>query len=211
MRLRRLSKFVILFLLFGLVSFASAEEYDGVWFLGFNFNKSFCADLNFRQAVASTISIKNPPVSIVPSGMVGYENNAQITTPNVQGKSKFQIPKRVVLLHTDGVKTVEIAKQIKKDLSKIGIKVKFEQIDYAIDGMWEEALASGKYHLFLMGYKADDGDLLTPLFSKKGEANFCNFKSSRFEKLLKQKKYKEANRFLVKNQVIVPLFYITKL
>jgi len=209
--------FVSLLLLLFSIS-AQASEYDGIWFLGFNFNKSFCADQNFREAVAGALSIEKiskeimganlVPDSIVPPGMDGYFPNSKLKIK----KSKLKkVPKKVVLLHTDGVKTKKVAEQIKKDLKKIGINLTLKQVDYAIDGAWEKALESGHYHLFLMGYKAKDDNLLGPLFSSKGEANFLNYKSSKIDRLIKQKKYKEANKILYDNKAAIVLMYITKL
>lgn len=210
--------FVICHLTFVIYSSALAQEYDGIWFLGFNFNKAACADINFRRAAAASISIDKiatdimsaevAPGSIVPPGMAGYLPNVKCQISNVKLGTT---PKKVVLLHTDGVKTIEIAKQIKEDLKKIGIVLTLKQVDYAKEGAWEKALAKGDYHLFLMGYKAEGEDLLGPLFSSKGEANFCNYKSARLDALIKQKKYKEANKILFDNTAAVVLMYIPKL
>jgi len=221
-----LKRLVLVFVLvLSLCPLAFAKDYDGIWFLGFNFNKSFCSDINFRRAVSHAVPLnfittkimskEVIPGSIVPPGMPGYDGNLKPQTSNFKLAKrllkKVKVPKKVVLLHSNGVKTIKVAQKIRKDLADIGIIIALKEIDYANQDKWEKALASGQYHLFLMGDKAKDGDLLSRLFSSSGEANFCNFRSKKFENLLKEKKYIEANNFLYKNTVIIPLFYITKL
>jgi ABC-type transport system substrate-binding protein len=142
----------------------------------------------------------------------------------------------LVLLHTDGIKTVAIAEQIQKDLKAAGVKVSLKQVPYSDQEKWQEELVSGQHHLFLMGYKADflispeakmnadSYDLIRPLFGYGGEANFTFFHNPRVDNLLNQiseldpsvrelreAKIKEISRIIKKAAPTVNLFYIPKL
>jgi len=137
---------------------------------------------------------------------------------------------RLILVHTNGEKTVKIAKQIAKNLSEIGIKVSLKEVPYEKDGLWEDTLAKGKYHMFLMGFKSNSGtqeilsdnkmatDLLKPLFTSNGEANFfyindkfLDSKLSEKNPSLSEKELKELNLYLQANPITVNLFYIKKI
>ena len=236
--------FVICHLSFVICSLAQAKEYDGLWFLGFNLKQDVPAKKEIREAVAKSISIEFMvtkiisdevvPGSIVPPGMDGYDK--QILPPEKDLKlaaaliKKSGIPqkklKNLVLLHTDGVKTIQIADLIKKDLWEVGIDIKLEKIAYAEQEKWAEALSSGKYDFFLMGYKSDPDkgtlDFLLNLFSSSGEANFTFYNNKMVDSLLSQisklkdkalitKKLKEINQIICQDQPVVGIFYITKL
>lgn len=245
--------FVICSLVICHCSVAVAKEYDGVWFLGFNLHKDVFADAAVRKAVGQAINRKYivqkiisdevVPLSVIPPNMAGYDDSlpAQKFDPK---KAKVLLGKRkikgLVLLHTDGVKTIAIAKRIKKDLADIGIDISLKEVPYADQEGWDRELASGRHHLFFMGYKAKDAydellgtvptkefdaeEILRPLFHSKGEANFTYFSNPRVDALLnelaginmalkaeREKKLKEINRIIYGEYPTINLFYITKL
>jgi ABC-type transport system substrate-binding protein len=144
------------------------------------------------------------------------------------------------LLHTDGVKTIEIAKRIKKELKNIGMDINLAQVSYKEHDIWVNSLASGKFDFYLMGYKADTHQLfatdeavnnkpeiyllLAPLFSSSGEANFTGYRNIKVDNLLSQveqtnpllneerePKLKTANKIIYKDLPVIVLFYIEKL
>jgi ABC-type transport system substrate-binding protein len=236
----------------------AVKDYDGIWFLGFNLKHQLFKSLKVRQAVAHAVnhqvivniaSEEVIPGSIIPPGMAGYDPELKPYKYNPKyakqliGQAGYDLSspklKNLVLLHTDGLKTVAIAKQLQKDLKKIGLKLALEQVSYADEEKWAVALAAGKYDFFLMGYKADveqlfsdsapsrevdTVDLLGPLFKPIGAANFTGYLNTRLSDLLDQAsgldvtlknertaKYREANRLLYKELPVVVLFYIEKL
>lgn len=245
-------------LVIGYSSFASAKEYDGIWFLGFNLNKTPFDNLKVRQAVAHAldkefiakqiVGEEIVPTSFIPPGMEGYADfkpyKLNIKYAKTLMKRAKYFPndprlKKITLLHTDGVKTIEIAKKIKDDLKQIGISVESFQVSYRDEEKWNRELAFKNHHLFLMGYKSeieklftkeatekvsDSYLLLEPLFHSKGAANFGNYQNSNVDMLLDQisvigptflkereLKLKEVNKNLYRDLPAIVLFYIEKL
>lgn len=235
-------------LLIATVSFAQVKEYDGIWFLGFNLQKPPFDNLKVRQAVAHGLN-QDFIASIIPPGMPGNDPNLRPYKYNLKfaktllKRAKYQLSdprlKGLTLLHTDGVKTIEIAKKIQKDLKQIGMQINLIQIGYRDQEKWNSELASKKHHLFLMGYKAESEQLFTeeasvkaadsyrllePLFKTDGEANFTGYSNSTVDMLLDQVsvigfefskerelKLKEINKNLYKELPVLALFYIEKL
>jgi len=150
---------------------ASTKEYDGIWLMGFNLKHAVNKNLKFRIAVARSIdkqfiattimSGESVPAGLVPPQMLGYDPELKPIPLNTkQAKLALKAAgystndkrlKNLTMLHTSGVKTIEIANQIQKDLRRIGIRLKLIQID-AFDGSkWSGELANGAYDFFLMG------------------------------------------------------------
>lgn len=162
---------------------AEARQYDGLWFLGFNLHKDIFNDVQTRRAVAQAIDRKFittrifseevVPNGVIPPGMSGYDP-AFRDVGYAPKKNKKLAGQTLVLLHTDGVKTVKAAQKIKKDLEAVGLKVKLQQAAYSNQDGWERELKSGRHHLFLMGYKNDAietvfiGDKVSRLFHAPG-------------------------------------------
>jgi ABC-type transport system substrate-binding protein len=244
----------------GFCSFASAKEYDGIWFLGLNQTRPLLKDFRVRKAIGLAIdrfyiageivSAEVVPASFVPPGMLGYDPDLKPDQHNLAAAKKLlhqagyspnnRNLKHLTLLHTDGLKTIAIAQQIQGNLLELGLQIDLVQISFFDQAKWNEALASQKYDLFLMGYKAnidalfsteeastpiiDSYDLLEPLFKTRGEANFTSYSSIKVDHLFSQlsglnpalkeerhKKLKEINRELYKDRPAVLLFYIEKL
>lgn len=151
--------------------------YDGLWFLGFNHHKDLFSDRNgiqVKKAIGLAINRKHiakkmvgepiTPDSMIPVTMSGYQSgslNLSYSAKDAKAlmrKAGYSMQdkriKNLALLHTDGVKTIEIAKKIKQDLAAIGMRVDLVQVSYRDEEKWQSALESGKMHLFLMGYKA---------------------------------------------------------
>ena len=246
---------------FGFYSFASAKEYDGIWFLGLNQNNVLLKNFRVRKAIGLAIdrfyiagdivSAEVVPASFVPPGMLGYDSDLKSDQHNLAAAKKLlhqagyspgnRHLKNLTLLHTDGLKTILIAQQIQGNLLELGLQIQLVQISFAEQAKWNEALASQKYDLFLMGYKADINelfsteeaasapiidsyDLLEPLFKTRGEANFTGYSNTKVDQMLAQlsginpalkeerhNKLKEINRELYKDRPAVLLFYIDKL
>ena len=261
MRLSRLAlpAFVICLLVIGHCSFAAAKEFDGIWFLGFNTKTVPFNQLAVRQAIAHTldrqaiisniVSGESVPASFIPPGLTGFDPDLQPYKPNLAYAKalmrKAGFPphkpalKKITLLHTDGVKTIEIAKQVQKDLKQLGLKIERRQIRYYDNTLWAEELNSGRHQLFLMGYKAepdqlftaeagakttDSARLLAPLFSSTGEANFTGYSQADVDLFLEQlmlidpslagertAKLQEVNRQLYRDLPALLLFYIEKI
>lgn len=173
--------------------FAEAKQYDGVWFLGFNHHKVLFGDENgkvVRQAVMiaidrekiarKIISDEAVPVGVIPPGMEGYDPTLSPYPHDYREAKKMMRSagyalydkrlKTVTLLHTDGIKTKEIVDEIKRDLINLGFDIQTTEIKYSAQAVWQKELASGKYHLYVMGYKAGNlgqifiGDKATQLF-----------------------------------------------
>jgi len=249
-----MNKFCALILVFAIIicfsSFAEAKEYDGLFFMGLNLHKDVFNNKNVRYAInyaidrkyiiKDIISEEVIPTGVIPPGMSGYEPTFEGFSYNPK-KAKKLLKKplniELVLLHTDGVKTIRIAEKIVKDLKALGIKVKTKQVDYSDQDKWENELKSGRHHLFLMGYKAgfvgasdeataevETYDLMAPLFTSDGSANFTYYDNQRVDNLLGQvaatdkavrglrdAKLSEVNRIIMKDAPTVNLFYIPKL
>ncbi|MEK7376654.1 MAG: ABC transporter substrate-binding protein [Candidatus Margulisiibacteriota bacterium] len=237
---------VLMTVLLSLHGTAFALDYDGLWFMGFNLNKDVFGDGNgrlVRQAAnyaidrqhicTAIIGDNNTPTTVLPKGMQGHDDSLK-GYPYNPAKAKALMKKagysmsdkrlkNIVLLHTDGDKTVEIVKSIKNYLVSIGIGLKLKQIDYEDQDSWDSALSGGKNHLFLMGYKAPDpydsatspspdaSGFLTDLFHSSGSANFFFLRDKKLDALIGQNMAKEVLLILQEDPVTVNLFYITKL
>jgi len=176
-------------------SFAQAKEYDGVWFLGYNLKTNLFGDENgkvVRQAV--TIAIDRDkiakkivgddtvPVDIIPPGMEGHDPTL-LAYPHDYAMAKKLMRsagyplsddrlKHITFLMTDGEKTKLIVDEIKRDLINIGFDITTTVVKYSDTKLWEKELTSGKYDMFVMGYKAGSvgeifiADKSTGLFHK---------------------------------------------
>ena len=173
-----------------LISAAQAKEYDGVWFLGLNLDKEIFKKVEVRRAfshaidrltiIQTIVSEEVVPKGVIPPGMAGYDASLEGYAYDVglakqlmkQAGVGMNDPrlKNMVLLHTDGVKTVAIAEQISRDLQKIGAKVILKQVSYSDQSRWYFELKSEKYDLFLMGYKG--GEIGTLLIGDKKSGLF---------------------------------------
>lgn len=305
-------KIIILVLLLFFVSLpaiaatneAIQKSYDGLWFMGFNFHKDIFegdSGKSVRKAVNMAINRKHIAISIIgdavvpngviPPGMDGYDPSLKGYPYDAKkakallrqsGYLKNNQPIKMSLLHTDGVKTREIANLIKKNLGTIGIKLSLKEVSYKDAGQWDDELESGVFHLFLIGYKTtspdtlfiggkmdkvfhvlgcertpdpdqqvffsrydeaiisgyrpctickpkrekapNSDDLITAMFSPRGEVNFGYYRNPRVDFLLEQlsvlspalnkereDKLKELNQILLDDAASVNLFYITRL
>lgn len=177
-----------------LASTASAKEYDGVWFLGLNLDKKIFKKVEVRRAFGQAInrqtivqkimSEEAVPNGVIPPGMAGYDASLESFSYDVSQAKRLMNQagvgmddprlKNMILLHTDGVKTLAIAEQISRDLQLIGAKVILKQVSYSDQSRWYSELKSEKYDLFLMGYKAGEigtlfiGDQKSGLFHAVG-------------------------------------------
>jgi len=234
---------------------AEEKTYDGIWFLGFNMKndvfigqkgkllrQAFNYAIDRRYICTNIVGDKNVPTGVIPPGMPGH--NSAITGysyyPDMARKLlKSAVSKQInnmVLIHTDGQKTVKVAQEIKKDLASVGIKVSLRQIIYEDDDSWERELSDGAAQLFLMGYKVppqpyEKNDpvsrsekFLRELFHSKGEANMFFLHNNELDALiettettqsneavLKERLLEKADRILFDNPVTVNLFYIEEL
>ena len=121
----------------------AGKRYDGVWFLGFNLNKDIFKGKSgrlLRQAFATSIDKKYitykvmgdsiVPTGIIPPGMSGYDEKLAGYPYDIPAAKKLlktagfspgdKRIKQFTLGHTDGKKTVEIAKVIENQLTAIG-------------------------------------------------------------------------------------------
>jgi len=247
---KRLSLAIFLtfyFLLLTLPAFAA--EYDGIWFLGFNLRQPPFDNLNVRQAVVCALTSAEADGSFIPPGMAGYDTTlppnkynlkyAALLLKRAGYKTSDQRLKHLTLLHTDGLRTIAIARQIRADLRALGLRLELVEVSYRDAARWEKELRSGKHQLFLMGYKAgaeqlftaeaagsgpESADLLEPLFKTGGAANFTGYSSPAVDMLLDQLsviapamtmerelKFREINKTLYRDRPAVVLFYIEKL
>lgn len=153
------------------------KQYDGLWFLGFNMNKDIFEDKNgmmvrqaFNMAIDRAWIVKNivkddvVPTGVIPAGMLGANTGLKGYEFNLsEAKTLMKLAgyptsdkrlKQLTLLHTDGEKTVETAKWVKRYLISLGVDVTLVEVKYSSTDSWTKELKSGKYHMFLMGYKA---------------------------------------------------------
>lgn len=200
-----MKKHMVLFLSLILILFSpviakeNIIECDGVWFLGFNLHKDlFDAENSQKTRAAVAYAIDKPaiqkimgtsiiPTGVVPPSMLGFDPQLDPFTLNIK-KSKNLLKeagynpndkrlKKLSLLHTDGKKTIEIAQLIKNNLAKIGLQINLKQISYKDQEAWQKELKNGRYHFFLMGYKAAPepnlliGDSRTKYFHAPGCSN----------------------------------------
>jgi len=139
----KLKIFVVSFLLI-VSAFAEAKDYDGLFFLGFNLHKDVFNDKNVRYAINYAIDRKYTakdivseevvPTGVIPPGMSGFDPTFEgFSYDPRKAKKLLKKPLNIslVLLHTDGIKTVKVAEKIVKDLAAVGIKVKPRQVDYS--------------------------------------------------------------------------------
>ena len=244
--MRKLLFLILVAIFLPLYSTAVALDYDGLWFMGFNLNKDVFGDSNgklVRQAINYAIDRKhicaaimkdnNTPTTVLPPGMEGRDDSLK-GYPYAPPKAKALLIKagysmsdkrlkNMVLLHTDGEKTVAIAKAIKNYLAAIGVSLKLKQMDYEDQEGWDNTLSGGKNHLFLMGYKATDpydsatgeardaSGFLTDLFHSSGSANFLFLRDNKIDSLIDDNMPKKVSQMLQEDPVTVNLFYITKL
>jgi len=252
----------LLFLLFISPSFAVTKSYDGIWFMGFNMNKDIFGDKNGklvrhafsaavnRQAVLKIMGEDIMPNGIIPSGMMGYDPQQKSFKYNVPAAKKLMRQagypvsdkrlKSLVLLHTDGDKTVVIANLIKLNLIALGVNVVLKEVPFKYQDMWADDLKSGKYHMFLLGYKtaswvqddlypiskADNNpyDIVSSIFSTKRYANFMNYSNPKVDSLLNfvqaydpaskeaiSGQFKQINSIVSADYPVLNLFYISKL
>lgn len=166
-------------------SFAYAKEYDGVWFLGFNLAKPIFGDANgkvVRQAVAIAIDRDKiakkivgddtVPVGFIPPGMEGYDPSLNAyphdyaVAKRLMKSAGYPLSdarlKHISFLITDGVKTKDISDEIKRDLINLGFDITTTTVKYGDFSTWQKELLSGKYDMFVMGYKAGNlGEIFT--------------------------------------------------
>lgn len=169
------------------------KAYDGIWFMGFNMHKDIFSNeegKKVRQAfnlaidrkwITNTIIGDNViPAGVIPPGMLGYDPDLKGYDFDLSSAKKLMLEagypvmdkrlKTLSMLHTDGNKTIEIAKWIKRYLIGLGVDLNLKEVNYANEDEWERELKSGKHHVFLMGYKASTfgsifiGDKSTKLF-----------------------------------------------
>lgn len=248
-------------ILLALISGAQATEYDGIWFLGFNLQAPPFSDIKAREAVAHCLdlpavslgimSAEAVPAGFIPPGLPGYDpqiapykNNidyARLLMKRAKYRPNDKRLQRLSLLHTDGVKTIEIARRIRDDLKALGMKVELTEVKYSDGARWEKELRSGRHQLFLMGYKSkveqlfsdqasgeapgpDSAALLEPLFKTGGPANFSGFSNPTVDMLFDQLsvlgpslsgereiKLRDINRALYRELPAIVLFYIEKI
>lgn len=168
------------------------EAYDGIWILGFNMHKDIFSDPQVRKAIGKAINRQEilkimgeeiVPNSFIPPSMTGYNPKSQDFIYDLTDaksrliKAGYSINdkrlKKLSLLHTDGDKTIQIAKLLKRNLIQLGINLDLVQVSYQKQNLWQQKLESGKYHMFLLGYKGTPltlllGDKSTKLFHKSG-------------------------------------------
>ncbi|MBN3033334.1 MAG: hypothetical protein JW873_04495 [Candidatus Saganbacteria bacterium] len=246
-------------MLFVIYSFASAKEYDGIWFLGFNLRQPPFERPLVRQAAAvcldaaaftAIMSEETVPAGFIPPGLAGHDpllapyRRDPAYAKTLMKRAGYSLAdqrlKKLTLLHTDGIKTIAIAKEIKRELAALGMKLALVEVSYRDAARWQKELKSGRHQLFLMGYKADanapfssaealgrrpdSAALLEPLFHSGGAANFSGYTNPEVDMLFDQLdvlspallgerelKLKAINGALYKELPGVVLFYIEKL
>lgn len=238
---------------------AASKDYDGIWFIGFNVKSPVFKNLAARQAVNQAIdkeyiaqkiaSTEVTPASPIPPKMLGYDPDLKAAPFDLKAAKTLlktagfsvsdQRIKNLSLLHTDGLKTIEIAKKIQNELRRIGMKVSRTEVSYEKETKWIKELASGKHDMYLMGYKAgieqlftkeaeakaiDGYNLVEPLFKTDADASFTNYSNAEIDKLLSQidnlnlalkserdKKLRRINQIIYQDLPVIVLFYIEKL
>jgi ABC-type transport system substrate-binding protein len=225
-----------------------AKEYDGIWFAGFNLNKTifqgasgklirqaFNFAVNRKDICTKIIDDETVPSSIIPPSMPGFDESIRGNRYDIKEAKKLMKKagltmndsriKELFMVHTSGIKTIAIAQAIKLYLADIGVKINLVEMESEEQEKWQKELESGKYHLFLMGYKAEKPDdpfsLLEPLFKDGGDYNFTFFKNRSIEQLFnlktevsmdeKIRRAKEINKIIADEAVIINLFYIEKI
>jgi len=225
---------LLLIICFSLLS--AAVEYDGLWFLGFNHQSEIfkgSKGLNNRKYLAKIINRKKIAVQIIGSSVVAesyiYPNqyyqaeqqdifaDINCSTPNI---------KQIILHHTDGDKTRDIAEIIADDIEKkSNIKVVTKIYSMSKPQLWEKALKKSEFDIFLLGFKADyngtEDTFIEPLYSSAGYANFMDYQNKNVDKLIDELKnanneqknaiLKTLDNILKAEVVLVPLFYIEKI
>lgn len=238
--------FIFYFLL--LIFPALAADYDGTWFLGFNLQKPPFDNIKVRQAaahaldaaaIATQVMSEETGGSFIPPGMTGndpalltYKQDikyAELLMKRAKYSRTDKRLRKLTLLHTDGLKTVAIARRVQSELKALGMRVELVEVSYRDAARWEKELRSGRHDLFLMGYKPDlltgeSAALLEPLFRTGGGANFTGYSSPAVDMMLDQLsviapamskerelKLREIDRTLYRDLPAVVLFYIEKL
>ena len=157
---------------------AREKTYDGIWFIGFNLKKKIFNDEDgriIRQAFSMAINRKIIskiigdeiiPAGIIPPKMEGYDPTLKGYPYDLRlakrmmrstGYSLYDKRlKNLTILHTDGKKTLRIVNRIKMDLVDLGVSMKRIQVSSKNPAKWKNMLKSGKYDMFVMGYKAGD-------------------------------------------------------
>jgi ABC-type transport system substrate-binding protein len=185
----------IVICIFNSYSFAETKQYDGVWFLGYNLHIKLFGDENgklVRQAVATAIDREKiakkmigddaVPIGVIPPGMEGYDPSLTPYPHDYAQAKKLMTKagyplydkrlKHISLLMTDGEKTKLIVDEIKRDLINIGFDITTSVVKYSNTKEWERELMSGRYDMFVMGYKAGNvgeifiADKTTGIFHK---------------------------------------------
>jgi ABC-type transport system substrate-binding protein len=139
-------------------------------------NKDIFSDANgmtVRKAVSMAIDrswiVKNivgddvVPNGPIPPGLSGFDPALKDYSYDLVKAKSFMLTagyplsdkrlKQLTLLHTDGAKTIEIAKWIKRYLINLGVDLSLVSVSYSDYDAWQKEMRSGKYHMFLMGYK----------------------------------------------------------
>ena len=253
--------FVICNLSFVIYSPAFAKDFDGIWFLGFNLRRAPFNEPAVRRAVAACVNETSiakelmgeeiVPIGFIPPSLPGYDpllvpyKNDPAYAKSLMKQAGYPLTdkrlKKLTLLHTDGVKTIAIAKELQQELKMLGMKVELVEVSYRDTDKWQKELKSGQHQLFLLGYKADrdqpfssaeapaggpadSAALLEPLFRTGGAANFTGYSNPTADMLFDQLsvlpstlsgerdlKLKSINGILYKELPGLVLFYIEKL
>jgi len=225
--LKSFAIFLSLILLFSLAQ--ATVTYDGLWFLGFNLASQHfqgAAGLELRQKICRQVDrgllakkimgAENVPDSFIPLGMPGYSPQ-QDFFQYVPQQSKAQAI-TLNLLHTDGVKTEKIVRELRQELAGIGIALISWPVNYSEPDRFEESLRTGGYDLFLMGYKAEEGstkEMLQELFTGQGKANFFRLNDTELDSCINAlgvsadlKAFDKVQQILWEKQILLPIFYI---
>jgi len=141
----------------------STKQYDGVWFMGFNMRKDiFSGESGEKVRKAFNLAIDRSfivnkiiednviPTGAIPPTMLGYDPDLAGYNFNLGAAKKFMLEagypvtdkrlKNLSMLHTDGEKTIEIAKWIKRYLIGLGVDLSLKQVSYSNEGKWEKEL-----------------------------------------------------------------------
>jgi ABC-type transport system substrate-binding protein len=126
--------------------------------------KAFNKIIQVEKICKEIIGEEVIPAGVIPPGMPGHDPELKGYSYDIKWAKKLMEEagyslkdpriKELSLLHTDGDKTRLIANRIRIDLSNIGVKITLKEVKYEDQETWLNALESGLYHLFLMGYKA---------------------------------------------------------